>query len=76
MVYDKSGVLDELELGDRAGAWQTTDELGMLYAEPRDRAWAVVLGCYAKVALALGPDHPESLRWYPQFDEHDRWVLP
>lgn len=74
--FDKAGVLDELELGDRVENWLVSEMLGAAYAEPQDRAWSVVLGCYAKVALALGPDHPESLRWYPSFDENDRWVMP
>lgn len=76
MIYDKSGVLDELELGDRAESWMVTEDLGALYAEPWDRAWSVVLQCYAKVVLRFGPDHPESLRWRPQFDEQGRWVMP
>lgn len=75
-VYDKSGILDELELGDRASEWQLMEQLGALYSEPEDRARAVVTGCYVKVARALGEDHPESLRWYPEIDEYGMWVMP
>lgn len=75
MFFDKSGIMDELELGDRAATWQLVEEFNALFS-PEDRPWLAVLDCYAKVVQALGPEHPESVRWRPRFDEHGRWVMP
>ena len=70
---DKSGIEDELELGERAAGAIMHESSGMLYSSARDRAWSVVLGCYGSVARALGPGHPEAKRWHPDMDEHGMW---
>jgi hypothetical protein len=70
-AYDR----DVAELGERVVTWLDRDQLGTLYSQVKDRAWSVVLGCYAKVAASLGPGNvpPE---WTPRFDEHGMWRLP
>jgi hypothetical protein len=64
--------LDEEELGGRAADWLLHEELGAAYADLRDRAWSVALGCYAKCAMSMGAANvpPE---WRPSLDEHGMW---
>jgi hypothetical protein len=64
---------DEMELGARVAYWQLSDEFGALYSTVEDRAWSVVLGCYAKVVQG----RPEQAAdWLPTFDAHGRWRMP
>ena len=73
-IPDKSGITDELELGERAADYMLIAELGALYSRLEDRAWSVVLQCYTMVYQGAGED--EALKWWPQFDENEMWKMP
>lgn len=67
--------IDVAELGERAVIWADRESLGSLYSQVEDRAWAVVLDCYAKCVVSLGAENVPA-EWRPQFDEHGRWHMP
>jgi hypothetical protein len=67
--------LDEEELGERAAGWLLREELGAVYADVKDRAWSVVLGCYAKCVTSLGRENVPP-QWRPSLDERGMWKMP
>lgn len=67
--------LDEEELGERAAGWLLREELGSVYTDVQDRAWSVVLGCYAMCVRSLGADSVPP-QWRPSLDEHEMWHMP
>lgn len=72
---DFFGELDELELGERVADALFSEMLYGIYSTVKDRAWGVVLCCYARMAWGLGKDNV-PVEWKPTFDERGRWHLP
>ena len=66
---------DVAELGERAVLWLDREQFGSLYSEVKDRAWAVVLDCYAKCVTSLGPDAVPP-GWRPSIGPDGMWRMP
>lgn len=72
---DFFGELDELELGERVADALFVEMFGAIYSTDHDRAWQVVLSCYARCVWALGADNVPA-GWKPVFTSAGRWEMP